>query len=342
MRSEKEGMALINSKKGIQMKEFGVLIATIVLAVIFFLVNNNFLSPYNLLIIIRIASEYGIIVAGIALLMIAGEFDLSVGAVYALSPMVTAILYSKFSISIIPSIVIGLLLALILGFINGFITTKFSIPSFITTLGTMMIYRAVVLVISGGMPTKLRSDSSITQTFGGSINDIFPIAIFWFILFITISHYILEYTGFGNKIYATGGNKKAAISVGINITRVKVITFMFASFLAAFAGHIQAFRLGSVAPLNGEGFELAVVAASVIGGASLSGGVGSIIGAAFGAIIIGMIRNGIVLLGVSVYWQEGFLGIVLITAVIIDNYIRKNKKKPDNTIQEEKGEGQYA
>jgi ribose/xylose/arabinose/galactoside ABC-type transport system permease subunit len=334
-------MALKKSK-GFKLKELGVLAATIVLAIIFFLVNNSFLSPYNLLIIIRIASGYGIIVAGIALLMIAGEFDLSVGAVYALSPMLTAILYTKYNVSILPAILIGLLLALILGFTNGFITTKFSIPSFITTLGTMMIYRAIVLVISGGMPTKIRSDSFITKIFGGSINDIFPIAIIWFLVFIAISHYILEHTGFGNKIYATGGNKKAAISVGINITRVKIITFIFASFLAAFAGHIQAFRLGSVAPLNGGGFELAVVAASVIGGASLSGGIGSIIGAAFGAIIIGMIRNGIVLLGVSVYWQEGFLGIVLIIAVIIDNFMHRKKKLPETVILEEKGENQYA
>jgi ribose/xylose/arabinose/galactoside ABC-type transport system permease subunit len=313
----------IKLKKNFRMKGLGVLIAVIALAVIFSIASSNFLSPYNLLIIIRMASELGIIATGVTLLMIAGEFDLSVGSVYALSPMVTAILYSKFNLSIIFAVMVGLMLAFVLGLINGFVTTKAGIPSFITTLGTMMIYRAVVLVLSGGMPIKMRSDSLIPVIMGGNIGGGFPVAIIWFLFFIGISYYMLEYMDFGNRIYATGGNKKAAIAVGINTTRVKIIVFMFTSFLAAFAGYIQAFRLGSVAPLNGRGFELAAIASSVIGGTSLLGGVGSITGTALGALITGMIRNGIVLLGVSVYWQDGFLGVIVIVAVIINMFISK-------------------
>lgn len=322
----KKYMVVTKLKKGFKVEGLGVLIAVIVLAVVFSIANSSFLSPFNLLIIIRMASELGIIAAGVTLLMIAGEFDLSVGSIYALSPMVTAILYSKLNVPIILAVIVGLMLALALGFINGFITTKAGIPSFVTTLGTMMIYRALVLVLAGGMPIKIRSHSLISQAIGGNIGGVFPAAIIWFLFFIGISYYILKYTSFGNKMCATGGNKKAAIAVGINTTMVKITTFMFTSFLAAFAGYVQAFRLGSVAPLNGRGFELAAIASSVIGGTSLLGGVGSIIGTAFGAIITGMIRNGIVLLGVSVYWQDGFLGIIVIIAVIINMFISKRRR----------------
>jgi len=319
-------VALKLKKKSFKMRELGVLIAVIALAVVFSIANSMFLSPSNLLITVRMASELGIMSVGVTLLMIAGEFDLSIGSTYALSPMVTAILYSNFNVPIIFAVMVALMLALVLGFINGFVTTKAGIPSFITTLGTMLIYRAVVLVMVGGMPTKIRSQAIISNVIGGTIGEFFPVAIIWFLFFIGISYYILEHTAFGNKIRATGGNKEAAIAAGIKTTRVKIITFMFVSFLAAFAGHVQCFRLGSVAPLNGRGFELQAIAASVIGGTSLLGGCGTTIGTALGALITGMIRNGIVLLGVSVYWQDGFLGIVLIVAVIINVFIFKRRR----------------
>lgn len=319
-------VALKLKKKSFKMRELGVLIAVIALAVVFSIANSMFLSPSNLLITVRMASELGIMSVGVTLLMIAGEFDLSIGSIYALSPMVTAVLYSNFNVPIIFAVMVALMLALVLGFINGFVTTKAGIPSFITTLGTMLIYRAVVLVMVGGMPTKIRSQAIISNVIGGTIGEFFPVAIIWFLFFIGISYYILEHTAFGNKIRATGGNKEAAIAAGIKTTRVKIITFMFVSFLAAFAGHVQCFRLGSVAPLNGRGFELQAIAASVIGGTSLLGGCGTIIGTALGALITGMIRNGIVLLGVSVYWQDGFLGIVLIVAVIINVFIFKRRR----------------
>jgi ribose/xylose/arabinose/galactoside ABC-type transport system permease subunit len=145
-----------------------------------------------------------------------------------------------------------------------------------------------------------------------------PMAVVWVVVIMIIAYYVLEFTPLGNQIIASGGNEKAAIASGINTKKVKVITFMIVAFLAAFAGHIQAFRLGSVAPLNGKGMELAVIAACVIGGASLFGGVGTVFGTALGVLMTGLIKNGIVLLGVDVNWQEGFLGIVLIIAVIVN------------------------
>jgi ribose/xylose/arabinose/galactoside ABC-type transport system permease subunit len=220
---------------------------------------------------------------------------------------------------------IGLLLALALGFANGLITTKTGIPSFITTLGTMMIYRALVLVVAHGFPVKITSQATISAVIGGIIGDVFPVAVIWFLVFTGICFYVLQYTGFGNKISATGGNKSAAIAAGINTSKVKILLFMLVSFLAAFAGHVECFRLGSVAPLNGRGLELAAIAACVIGGTSLFGGSGTVIGAALGALITGMIRNGIVLLGVSVYWQDGFLGIIVIVAVVVNVFISKRR-----------------
>jgi ribose/xylose/arabinose/galactoside ABC-type transport system permease subunit len=189
----------------------------------------------------------------------------------------------------------------------------------------MMIYRALVLVIARGFPVKITSQAAISAIIGGSIGDVFPVAVIWFLVFTGICFYVLQYTGLGNKIAATGGNKSAAIAAGINTTRVKILLFMLVSFLAAFAGHVECFRLGSVAPLNGRGLELAAIAACVIGGTSLFGGSGTVIGAALGALITGMIRNGIVLLGVSVYWQDGFLGIIVIVAVVVNVFISKRR-----------------
>jgi len=308
-----------------KIREVGVLIAVILLGLIFSIANREFLLPGNLLITIRMASELGVIAAGVTLLMIAQEFDLSVGSTFALAPMISAILYTNYGVPVTVATLIGLLLSLVLGFINGFITTKTEIPSFITTLGTMMIYRALVLVISHGFPVKITSQAAISSVIGGSIADVFPVAVIWFLVFTVIGWYILQYTAFGNKIAATGGNKSAAIAAGINTTKVKILLFVLVSFLAAFSGHIECFRLGSVAPLNGRGLELEAVAACVIGGTSLLGGVGTVIGTALGVFITGMIRNGIVLLGVSVYWQDGFLGIILITAVILNVYILKKR-----------------
>jgi len=320
------GAASISKVKSIfKIREIGVLIAVITLAIIFSIANSDFLLPENLLITIRMASELGIIAAGVTLLMIAEEFDLSVGSIFALSPMISAILYTNFGFPLIVATSIGLLCSLLLGYINGLITTKTGIPSFITTLGTMMIYRALVLVIAQGFPVKITSQKTVSMVIGGIIGENFPVAIIWFIVFTAISYYILEHTAFGNRIIATGGNKKAAIATGINTTRVKIITFMYVSFLAAFSGHVECFRLGSVAPLNGRGLELEAIAASVIGGTSLFGGVGTVIGTALGVFITGMIRNGIVLLGVSVYWQDGFLGIILIIAVILNTFISKRR-----------------
>jgi simple sugar transport system permease protein len=317
--------APINKRKIFKIREIGVLIAVIVLAAIFSIVNSDFLSPQNLLITIRMASELGIIAAGVTLLMIAQEFDLSVGSTFALSPMISAILYTNYGLPVAAATLFGMLFSLVLGAINGIVTTKTNIPSFITTLGTMMIYRALVLVIAQGFPVKITSQANISMFIGGIIGDSFPVAIIWFLVFTGLCYYLLEHTAFGNKIIATGGNKRAAIATGINTTRVKIITFIVVSFLAAFAGHVECFRLGSVAPLNGRGLEMEAIAASVIGGTSLFGGVGTIIGTALGVFITGMIRNGIVLLGVSVYWQDGFLGIILIVAVILNTFISKRR-----------------
>ncbi|MBD3308780.1 ABC transporter permease [candidate division KSB3 bacterium] len=309
----------------LKIREVGVLVAVILLAIIFSIANKDFLLPQNLLITIRMASELGIIAVGVTLLMIAQEFDLSVGSVFALSPMISAILYTNYGLPVVGATLIGLLISLVFGFINGVITTQTGIPSFITTLGTMMIYRALVLVIARGFPIKITSQATISNVIGGTLGGAFPVAVVWFLVFTAIGFYILQFTAFGNQITATGGNKSAAVAAGINTTKVKILLFMLVSFLAAFSGHVQCFRLGSVAPLNGRGLELAAIAACVIGGTSLFGGVGTVIGSALGVFITGMIRNGIVLLGVSVYWQDGFLGIILIVAVIVNVFISKKR-----------------
>jgi simple sugar transport system permease protein len=308
-----------------KIREFGVLVALISLTIFLSLKSDDFFNFGNIMITVRMASELGIIACGVLLLMIAGEFDLSVGSIFALSPMISAICYTNFHLPIVVATLIGLSVAVLLGYCNGVVTVKTGIPSFITTLGTMMIFRSVVLVISNAFPVKITADATISKVIGGYLppfsDDMMydiPMAVVWVVVIMIIAYYVLEFTPLGNRIIASGGNEKAAIASGINTKKVKVITFMIVAFLAAFAGHIQAFRLGSVAPLNGKGMELAVIAACVIGGASLFGGVGTVFGTALGVLMTGLIKNGIVLLGVDVNWQEGFLGIVLIIAVIVN------------------------
>ena len=300
----------------------------ILLAVVFqFRSNGFFLSPDNLRGVLGLIPETGMVAIGVTLLMISGEFDLSVGSVFALMPMVAGKLMEA-EWPFLPSVAIGLAVAAGIGLLNGLITLRFAIPSFITTLGMLFIARSLTVVISGGFPPLLPDELPtwlFTQFIGPG--GLIRVSFVWFLLVALLAAGLLSLTNFGNWIKSTGGFLEAASSLGIPVQRVKIACFVISSVLAGFAGLIQVLRLGSPLPSIGEGLELQAVAAAVIGGTALTGGIGTVLGAIIGALLIRVIDNGLVLSQVDGNWFKFAIGSLTILAVIGNSWLRRTARR---------------
>lgn len=303
-----------NLKKALRYKDISIVIITIALFVIFAIVNSNFLSRDNLSIIIKVIPELGIVAIGMTMLIISGEFDLSVGSTFSFAPFIMAALTERAGFHPVLALFMGIVVGFGIGFINGAITTKVGIPSFITTLGTMMAWRGAVLLASAGFPQAYQRDLPVARVFAARIGD-FPVQFIWFIALAVIIWIVLENTRFGNWTYVTGGNRNAAVAMGIPVDRVKIINFMVLGGLAALAGSIQVFRMGSAYSNAGIGMELQAIGATVIGGTMLTGGSGTIIGTIMGTVIIFAVENIIVLSGAPAFWFRTFVGVIVIVAV---------------------------
>lgn len=301
-------------KNILKYKDISIVIITIVFLSIFAMVSDKFLSRENIFIIIKTMPELGIVAIGMTMLIIAGEFDLSVGSTFALAPFIMAILNERAGQNQILSLLACLVTGAAIGCINGLITTKIGIPSFITTLGTMMAWRGAVLLISAGFPQSFQRDLPVAKAFAGNISG-FPVQFIWFVGFAVVMWVLLEHHRFGNWTYVTGGNKAAAVAMGIPVDRVKIINFMVLGGLSALAGAIQMFRMGSGYSIAGQGLELQAIGATVIGGTLLSGGSGTMVGTLMGTIIIFSIENIIVLSRAPAFWFRTFIGIIVIVAV---------------------------
>lgn len=303
-----------NLKKVLRYKDISIVIITIALFIIFTLVSNKFLTKENLFIIVKTTPELGIIAIGMTMLIISGEFDLSVGSTFAFAPFIMASLSERMGLHPVFALIMGIIVGVGIGFINGIITTKVGIPSFITTLGTMMAWRGAVLLASAGFPQAFQRDLPVARLFAGRLSG-FPVQFIWFIVFAMIMWIILENTRFGNWTYVTGGNRNASVALGIPVDRVKIINFMIIGGLAALAGSIQVFRMGSAYSNAGLGMELQAIGATVIGGTMLTGGSGTIIGTIMGTIIIFSVENIIILSGAPAFWFRTFVGVIIIVAV---------------------------
>ncbi|HEV2514246.1 MAG TPA: ABC transporter permease [Devosia sp.] len=314
-------------KTYLEKPELAGLILLVALIVLFqFRSNGVFLSYDNVRGMLGILPEMGLVAIGVTILMIAGEFDLSVGSVFALMPMSMAVLMvhgAPFPVAMLA----GLALCAVIGFINGYVTIRFEIPSFIATLGMLFIARSLTIVISGGFPPLLPDDlpTSLFTAFVGPGN-MFRMSLFWFVGIAILLTLMLSATNFGNWIKATGGFHPAAAAMGIPTARVKMVCFMLCSMLAGFAGMIQVMRLGSPLPSIGEGMELQAVAAAVIGGTALAGGIGTIVGGIIGAALIRVIDNGLVLSQVDANWFKFAIGFLTIFAVIANAWMRKRAR----------------
>ena len=308
--------------KILRLKELGAIIGVGVFFVLFMFISERFLSVENLASTFTMASELGIVAIGITMLMISGEFDLSVGSTYAVVPMIMAIMMNH-DVSSGFSLLVSLLAGIGIGLLNGFVTLKTGIPSFITTLGTMMFWRGILLAVTGGFPIILERSSKILKFFGGSLVGDLRYSGAWFIVLAIVFGLILERTTYGNWVFATGGNLGAAKALGIPTERVKLVNFMISSLLAGIAGITTFGRFKMIDPTLGQGMELEAIASAVIGGSLLTGGYGSILGTFIGAFMIGMVRSGLVLAGAPAYWYRAFIGVILVIAAIINARIRK-------------------
>jgi simple sugar transport system permease protein len=302
----------------------GVVLLALLVVLFEFTSNGFFLSYENLRGVLGLLPEMALVAMGVTILMIAGEFDISVGSVFALAPMVMAISMVA-GVPFAPAVVLGLATAALVGLLNGFITLRFAIPSFITTLGMLFVARSVTVVISGGFPPVLPADipSWIFTAFVGLIR----LSMFWFAGLAVVLAAILSLSNFGNWIKSTGGQIEAAAAMGIPTGAVKMTCFVLCALLAGFAGIIEVLRLGSPLPSLGEGLELQAIAAAVIGGTSLYGGVGTVLGAIVGALLIRVIDNGLVLSHVDANWFKFAIGGLLILAVVANAWLRRTSRR---------------
>ncbi|QJW46026.1 ribose ABC transporter permease [bacterium BFN5] len=295
--------------------KLGPLLGLVILSIVLTFLSERFLTIDNLLNVTRQVSINAIISVGMTLVILTGGIDLSVGSILAFSGSITAgLLAGGQALSV--AVVLGLIVGAGLGFVNGILITRADIPPFIATLGTMTAARGFTLVYTDGRPI-----TGMDETFrflgGGYIASV-PVPVIIMAAIFIAAYIMLTQTKFGRYIYAIGGNEEAARLSGINTKKVLMAVYTLGGLLAGFSGVIMASRLNSAQPTAGMGFELDAIAAVVLGGTSLSGGVGTIAGTLIGAMIIGVLDNGLNLLNVSSFYQQVAKGVVILLAVYVD------------------------
>lgn len=311
--------AIILLKTGSQsiLQKLGPIIGLLVIIIIISILSPNFLSLNNILNVLRQVSINALIAFGMTFVILTGGIDLSVGSILALTGAVTAGLMSS-GVDPILAMMVGLLLGATLGAINGLIIAKGKVAPFIATLATMTIYRGVTLVYTEGRPISGLGDSVTFQLLGKGYFLGLPIPVVTMIISFIVLYFILKKTTFGRRVYAVGGNEEASILSGINADRIKIYVYALTGLLAALAALILTSRLNSAQPTAGNMFELDAIAAVVLGGTSLTGGRGWIVGTLIGALIIGVLNNGLNLIGVSSFFQQVVKGAVILLAVLLD------------------------
>ena len=297
--------------------EVGPLVLLVVMLVVFTSINPAFLSITNIGNALTFTVELGLIALAMTLLMTAGEFDLSVGSVFGFSPVVMWTLFNEAGFPLALAFVVAMAVALTIGLVSGLFVTRMRIPSFLVTLGMLLVVRGTALWLTDGFPQRTWDADNqwlsrvlVGEFHIGSLR--LYMSLIWFILLALILHYILTRTRFGNWIQATGGNPVAARNRGVPTGKVKTILFMMSAVMSGFAGVISSIRVSAANPNSGTGYELEVIAMVVIGGTALAGGRGTIIGTVLGVLILRLMRNGIVLIGVPGLAYNIFIGAIIL------------------------------
>ena len=293
----------------------------IIISLAFDFINPGFLSAMNIGNMFPYISELGIIALGMTFLLTCGELDLSVGAVFGFCPIVLFIWYNDHVMGFEPAFILVLGIAALIGLTNGLLVTKLKIPSFLTTLGMMTAFQGIALYISHGFAQVTFLTESPIKTLLVGTFEIGDFGLYagtiWFIVLMGLMYFVLNDTKFGNWISGTGGNLQAARARGIHTDRVKIILFILTAVLAAFAGVMDSIRVSSAWPTAGQGYELEIIAMAVIGGTSLFGGRGSIIGTVLGVILLRFISNGVILAGLPGLSYRIFVGLTILIMMTI-------------------------
>jgi ribose/xylose/arabinose/galactoside ABC-type transport system permease subunit len=306
----------------VRAREAGIGLVVIIIMVLLTLSTPYFLTPSNLAIVARQVSLSAIIAIGMTLVILLGGIDLSVGSVVAFVSVVTGFVMVNLRMPILVSILSGLLIGAFVGWTNGFLVVRTKVHPFIVTLGMMGLARGAALVITKGS-TISGLPVAYLNLGQGYIGGYVPIPVIIMIVIAITFHVILNYTTFGRHIYFIGSNEEAALLSGIKVNRMKVIVFTICAALAAAEAVIETARMSTAQPASGVGYELTAIGAVIIGGASMMGGEGTIVGTILGATLLGLITNGLILLGISAYWQQVFSGTIIILAVALDTWRRQ-------------------
>ncbi|KAA9367417.1 MULTISPECIES: ABC transporter permease [Ochrobactrum] len=312
------------------------LVFLLILVVIFTTLQPRFLSPLNLFNILRQVSIYGIIAVGMTFVIITRGIDLSVGSLVALSGIIAAVVAKggiegrfllvgdgggfSWPIAAFAAVLVGAFA----GFLQGVTVAKLAVPAFVVTLGGMTVFRGLTLTVGNGGPV-----SGFDEFFGwwgrGMVGPV-PVPVIVFAVVALIAHFVLTQTRFGRSVYAVGSNPDAARLSGINTSRVTILVYAIVGFCSGLGGFVLAARLNSAEAVAGAGYELTAIAAVVIGGTSLYGGTGSVIGTVIGALLTGVLLNGLVILNVSPYTQQILVGLIIVAAVAFDSFIKRQSR----------------
>lgn len=306
------------------LRQFGLAFVAIIIIVAMSIVSDVFLTKQNIINVLRQISLNGILSVGITCVILTGGIDLSVGSVIALAGCIVGSLLKNGSVNWVVACLVALIPALLVGFCNGFLVAYIGFQPFIATLATQVIGRGAAMVYSNGKPFTIM-DEGFLQIGKGYIGAI-PIPIILLVLVCIIGLVMLNMTTFGRYIFAIGGNKDAAKLCGVRTERVQMFVYVICSACAWLVGLILAARISSGQPIAGEGYEMDAIAATAIGGTSMSGGIGGLWGTILGFIIIGLLSNSMNLLNINSFWQQIVKGILIVFAVLLD-MLTKGKKK---------------
>lgn len=277
----------------------------------------RYLSGPNISVMLQAIPSLGIVALGVGVLMIAGEFDLSVGTASTFVSVVAAMMMNQMSVSVWIASAIAIVLGILIGALNGLITLQFAMPSFIVTLGGLLLWHGMTFLVHGAQSIGFRPEPVFQFVFGGNLG-LVSMSFLWLILCCVGFHVMLQHHRLGNQIFAVGGNRDAATAIGISPRKIKLIAFSIAGGMAAFSGIISATRVNSINPAQGQGIELQAIAACVIGGLSLTGGRGGILGIFLGAALIYTIQDVLLLMRAPGFYLDIFVGALIVIAVIFN------------------------
>ncbi|MDR0885590.1 MAG: ABC transporter permease [Clostridiales Family XIII bacterium] len=307
-------------------KNFGILFVFFALVIVLSIISPNhaFAQPYNIINILKQTAINGILATGMLFVIVSGGIDLSIGSIVGVTAVLSAMLAHTGGYPLIVAIVIPILVGAVFGLVNGALVSYGGIPPFIVTLGSMTVLRGLALIISGGSP--ITGVSMQFEKISSSFVFGIPSLAIYFALVVLICAIILQKTVFGRNVFAIGGNEISARVSGVNVNFIRLLVYGIMGLLAGFCGVLMASRTTTGAPLAGSGYEMDAIAAAVIGGVSMTGGVGKWYGVVIGALLIAVIGNGLDILGVASSYQQVIKGLIIIVAVFLDLRGKRNKK----------------